>query len=303
MVVKETLALALPLALASAVALNWSYYRQHEQASELPPLQLKRPLRSLRLLVADLRWLVGVGAMFVGWVLYVAALVFGPLSLVQSVSAGGIGVLALLVWRLGGVRLSGREWAGVTVSMLGLLLLGLSLVGGADAHSQIRRSDLLALLVWLAVSAAVAAAAAGPAGRRLVSGAGLGVAAGLLFAAGDVATKAAVAGGWWLLFALPMLASQGAGFALLQFGFQRGQALATAGLATLFTNAVPIAAGMVLFHEPLPGDGQGILRVLSFSAVIVGATLLARPEEPAPTAETAAASDSPSREADPGRIT
>ena len=39
---------------------------------------------------------------------------------------------------------------------------------------------------------------------------------------------------------------------MLQAAFQHGSALTTAGLSTLLTNALPIAAGMVLFHEPLP---------------------------------------------------
>ena len=53
------LALALVLALASALALNWGFYRQHEQASSLPPLSLRRPARSLRSLFRNTRWFVG----------------------------------------------------------------------------------------------------------------------------------------------------------------------------------------------------------------------------------------------------
>ena len=71
---------------------------------------------------------------------------------------------------------------------------------------------------------------------------------------------------------------------MLQLAFQRGTALATAGVATLFTNAVPIAAGMALFHEPLPGGIQGALRVLAFTAVVTGAALLTRSSAEAETA-------------------
>jgi hypothetical protein len=77
---------------------------------------------------------------------------------------------------------------------------------------------------------------------------------GFFYGAGDVATKAAVGGGARLAFVPAVLAAHGLVFILLQLGFQRGGALATAGVATLFTNAVPIAAGMALFHEPLPAD-------------------------------------------------
>jgi hypothetical protein len=58
-------------------------------------------------------------------------------------------------------------------------------------------------------------------------------------------------------------------------GFQRGRALTTAGIATLATNAIPIAAAMTLFAEPLPAGPLGVVRVLSFAAVVAGAAALA----------------------------
>ena len=65
---------------------------------------------------------------------------------------------------------------------------------------------------------------------------------------------------------------------LLQLGYQRGGALTVAGLATLLTNAVPIAASMLVLGEPVPSGAYGALRVLAFAAVTIGAILLARPD-------------------------
>ena len=73
-----------------------------------------------------------------------------------------------------------------------------------------------------------------------------------------------------------MLARTGRAFVALQLGFQRGGALATAGTATLLTNALPIAAGIALFHERLPGGALGDVRVLAFVLVLVAAALLTR---------------------------
>jgi hypothetical protein len=115
-------------------------------------------------------------------------------------------------------------------------------------------------------------------GAALAPGAGLGVAAGVLYAAGDVATKTVFAGGVWLLLIAVVLAAHGAAFASLQLGFQRGRALATAGTSTLLTNALPIAAGIAVFHEHLPGGLYSVLRVAAFAAVVGGAALLARYE-------------------------
>ena len=120
------LAAGLVLALASAAALNWGFFAQHAAASALPPRSLRRPLASLRVLFAHRGWLVGFLAGIGGWVLYVAALALAPLSLVHATSAGGIGLLALLVSRAEGGGLAPGERRGVAGSVLGLALLAAS---------------------------------------------------------------------------------------------------------------------------------------------------------------------------------
>jgi hypothetical protein len=271
--VTAKLALGLVLALASTAALNWGYLAQHGVAASLPRLELRRPLRSLRLLFANLRWLAGFLAGIGGWMLYVAALALAPLSLVQAVSAGGIGLLALLAARTTGTVLSRSERVAVAVAVAGLALLGLSLTG---QHGGATHARWLALAIWVVASLAVAALAAGPASRLLAGGAGLGVAAGVLYAAGDVATKAAVAGGRGFVFVPVVLVCHGLAFVALQFGFQRGGALATAGVATLLTNALPIAAGLTLYAEALPAGTAGVLRSVAFAAVVAAAATLMR---------------------------
>jgi hypothetical protein len=205
----------------------------------------------------------------------VAALRLAPLSLVQAVSAGGIGLLAVLVERTTAVRLSRREWASVALAVLGLALLGISLV---DRAASGRHGSALEVVAWIAVSVTAAGIAAGPWSARLAAGAGLGLAAGLLYSAGDVATKAAVAGGMAAVFVAAVLACHGLAFVSLQLGFQRGGALATVGLSALLTNALPIAAGAMLFHEGLPSGLLGAMRLASFACVVGGAAGLARTE-------------------------
>jgi hypothetical protein len=264
-----TLAAGLVLALASAFALNWGWIAQHGAASELPPLALRRPLRSLVSLFRDLHWLAGFLVGILGWALYIAALALAPLSLVQATAAGGIGLLAFLARRQG-APLARRDLLAVAVATGGLLLLAASLIGGAPAGGHAAPG---ALAAWLAVSAAVSALAAF-AGSALAPGAGLGLAAGMLYAAGDVSTKAVYAGGVWLVLIAFLLGAHGTAFAALQLGFQRGSALATAGTSTLLMNALPIAAGIVVFREHLPGGVYAVLRVLAFVAVVAAAALL-----------------------------
>jgi hypothetical protein len=66
-------------------------------------------------------------------------------------------------------------------------------------------------------------------------------------------------------------------------GYQRGSALTVAGLSTLCTNALPIAAGTIVLHEPVPAGALGVLRVFAFAGVVAGAILLAHPDpQPGP---------------------
>jgi len=264
------LAGGLVLALASAVALNWSYFVQHGVAASLPPLTVRRPLRSLGALFGNRRWLVGFWTGIGGWILYVVALTLAPLSLVQACAAGGLAVLAALA----GVR-SRRERLAVVTAVAGLVLLAISLAGdtGTSRHASLRDAA-----IWMIVSVVLAGLAAGPAANLLSRAAGLGMAAGVLYAAGDVGTKAAVSGGFHPAFVPALLACHGLAFVALQLGFQRGGALTTAGLATLWTNALPIAAGMFVFGDPLPAGALGVARVAAFAAVVAGAALLTRPD-------------------------
>jgi hypothetical protein len=249
------------LAIAGAVAINGGYVLQHSAAASLPRLTLRRPLHSLVLLVRSGRWAVGFFAGIAGWVLYVVALRLAPLSIVQAASAGGIGVLAL-----GLGRLSPGERVGVGAALGGLTLLGISL----GAHPTSGHGSAIAVTLWVVVSLAAAGAAA----RLLPSGAGLGTAAGVLYAAGDVATKAAVDGAY--AFVPVLLACHVLAFVALQLAFQRGGRLTTAGLAVLWTNALPILAGMALFGEALPHGWRGVARVAAFGLVLVGAVALSR---------------------------
>jgi hypothetical protein len=196
---------------------------------------------------------------------------------------------------MGHRRLSGREAAGAGISVLALLFLALSLIGGNDQGSP---GSLLDIGIWLGASAAAAGLALA-AGRALHAEAvAYGIAGGLLFSCGDISTKLATQGGTRVTFALPAIAGYVLGTSLVQIGYQRGTALTIAGIATLLTNALPIAAGPVLLDEPLPGGILGVLRVLAFALAIVGAALLARP--PATAAGGAAPTLAAAPPAQPG---
>lgn len=281
-----SLAFGLVLALLSTAALSCGVYLQHWALGSLPALALRHPVRSLTFLFTSWRWLAGFVTGLAGLVLYIMALRFVPLSLVQAILAGGVGLLALLV-RRGGGSLSRLDRVAVAASVGGLLLLGLSLSAGA---ARAPSPGWTGPLVWALASIVLAGLAAIPGAAVLRPGAGLAVAAGLLYSAGNVATKAAVDGTSPLfLFWGLLLACHGLAFVCLQLSFQRGTALATAGVSALVTNLASILAGLIVFSEQMPWSAAGVLRGLGFAGAVLGATLLAasgRVNQPTPERET-----------------
>ena len=270
--------LALVLALASTALINVAYLREHDAAAALPALTLRRPLHSAHILLTDRSWLAGFALESGGFLLYVVALALAPLALVQSIAAGGIGILAFASARMSRRRLGRHELAGVVLSTLGLLALAVSLAGGSGEGSG---GTTAGILLWFGITtgASLVALALGRRFGELAVAEGL--AGGLLFSIGDISVKVATQGGARYAFAIGVVLGYSLGTGLLQLGYQRGGALTVAGLATLVTNALPIAAGAVVLGEPVPSGVFGALRLLAFAAVTTGAVLLARPDRTA----------------------
>ena len=99
-----SLVIGLVLALATAVAFNWSWVAQHAITSQLPRLELRRPMWSLKLLFAHRRWLVAFLVGIVGWAFY-------PVW-----SANEFHPYGSAFWR-------GLRWLGLLLGPGGLILL------------------------------------------------------------------------------------------------------------------------------------------------------------------------------------
>ena len=173
-------------------------------------------------------------------------------------------------WHSLGLLFGHRRWL--------IAFLSVSLAGGASDSTT---GSWEAVAAWFVVSFAVAGIAIGPAASFLAPGAGFGIAAGVVYAAADVGTKEAVHGGTLILFGAPVWGCHLLAFSLIQLAFQRGRALATAGLSSFCTNAIPIAAGITIYHETTPPGVLGVLRFVAFGCVVFGAAAVARREKPA----------------------
>jgi len=271
--------LALILAAISTTLINLAYLREQAAAASLPPLTLRQPRRSLRLILSNRAWLTGFAMESSGFMMYAGALALASLALVQSVAAGGIGVLAFFCARRHHQRLGRRRVTGVGLSILGLLALAISLTQGAGGGTAGSTAGILAWLVATGLAAGLVLVLARAAENPAI---GQAIAGGLLFSVGDFSTKVATQGGARFAFAITLVIGYGLGTSLLQVAYQRAGPLTVAGLATLTTNALPILAGTVVLHEPVPSGLLGAARVLAFVTVTAGAVLITTPRSGSP---------------------
>ena len=269
--------IGLALAFVSAVVTNVAYSFEHDAAAALPPLSPHRPFRSAEFLLRDRRWLIAFGTESAGWLMYVAALRLAPLALVQAVTASGVAVLAFATARGHPSRLARREQLAVVLALAGLALLALSLIGSTASD---RPPAVAGIIIWLAACGGGAVLLiATP--THFARAASLGLAAGLLLADGDVSAKLVGYGGLWLIALGTLIVAYAVGTSVLQSAYQRGDALTAAGTATMVTNAVPIAAGFVLFHEMLPHGIRAVLQIAAFAALVASAVALGDRQAPA----------------------
>jgi multidrug transporter EmrE-like cation transporter len=275
--------IGLLLALATAFCSIVGFLYKHRGAVESPPVEVRRPVRSSLALFRSGWYTLGILIATASWGLHVAALSLAPISLVQSVIAGGLVLLTIVADRLFGFSVTRREWIGVALTAAGLAFLAATLEGaGESAHNHYEVARL-ALYVGLAAGAGLAVAALTR--RAHGTGALLGASAGLLWGASDVSIKALSGrlddGAAAVLLhplALVILLASLAGLAISARSLQLGPAVAVIAVTSAAANVVTIAAGPIVFGEPLPDDPLGLaLRLLAFGLVIVAAALTPPP--------------------------
>jgi len=293
--------LGLLLSLATALASVVGFLYKHRGAQLAPAVEWRRPLHSTIVLFRSGWYTLGIVVALGGWFFHVGALALAPISLVQSVIAGGLVLLTVVADKLFGHRVSRREWIGVALTAAGLAFLAATMEGGArDAHSDYATGTLLVYVGALALAGTGAAVAAGwgatpAAAARRASGWALS--AGLLWAASDVSIKAVSshldADG--LLptvlhpLSLVILIASLAGLLVSAKSLQLGDAVPVIAVTSAAANLTTIAAGPLVFGEPMPSDPAALaLRLLAFALVIAAAALTPPPAPAAPLVPSAA---------------
>jgi len=264
----------LALALLTAFGSVAGFLLKFRGAHEAPAVDMRRPLRSSMALFGSPLYTLGILVAMVSWGFHVGALALAPISLVQSVIAGGLVLLSVVADRLFGIRVSRREWLGVALTAAGLAFLAATLGGdGRGSHSHYNAGTLAPYVGMLGLLGIALARS----GRASV----LAVSAGLLWAASDTSIKALSShlgrlGAGVLVhpLALVILAASVLGLLVSARSLQLGEAVPVIALTSAAANLSTIAAGPIVFAEPLPaGRAELVLRVLAFTLVVVAAAL------------------------------
>src|SRR5919202_1978005 len=242
--------IGLLLALATALTSIVGFLLKHRGAVESPPVEARRPVASSLALFRSRAYTIGIIVATGSWGLHVAALALAPISLVQTVIAGGLALLTVVADR----AFRHSDYPPATLATSVGLAAGLGLLAAFGAR------------------------------RTPFGGPTLAVSAGLLWGASDVSIKA-LSGhldngplGWIHPLALVILVASLVGLSVSARSLQVGDAVPVIAITSATANLCTIAAGPVVFGEPLPDDPLALtLRVLAFALVIAASALTPPP--------------------------
>jgi uncharacterized membrane protein len=285
------LALAVIMALVATTMINYSGYMQKRELDKLPLIGSLKPLETVKAFIKCRPWLEAQGLQFAGTFVKAIAVGLAPLSVVQPINTAGIAVLAVLAITKLGERPSISDWLGIGTIIVGLIMLGRTLIG---VPTKAFSYDPVVLWFFVIFFFAVA-------GLSLYSGFTkkhaqapnlIAVASGVLIGLTAVIIKL----GWndfgsrfwehgfrnallspylYLIILLPVIT-----LVLDQIAMQRGKAIVVVPITTGMSNLIPIIIGIVAMHEPMPSTaGMFILRLISIVFIIGGSIVLSLRKE------------------------
>lgn len=265
---------AVALSLVSAAAYACAAVAQARLAGRTAP-----GTGTLRLLGSG-AWWSAVGLNAGGALLHVAALKYGPLTLVQPLGALTLVAAVPLGARAAGRRVSTIEWRGTLLTLLGLGAL-LMAAGGSAPH------ETLSLAEALAVGAATMAVVAGlsrPGTRPgLRHAAASGITSGVASALTQTLTVAVTDHttgplfSWRLVVVALLVSAFAMGGLLLSQTAYRGGLGAPLAVVTLANPVAAAAIGLALLGERLQGGTISLVpALLGTAAAARGVILLSR---------------------------
>ena len=191
-------------------------------------------------------------------------------------------LLAVMAERLFGMRIGRRQWIGLGLTALGLMLLAVTLPVGHGAHSRFSIPGMLSFEAGLIAAGTLLIMGPRIGAPREHHGFMLRAAAGILFGVSDIAIKAisgligsdGISGLFtpWTLFCL--VASVAAFYASAK-SLQEGEAVSVIAVTGTAANVAGIVGGIIVFRDPLAGNPLLLaVECLAFVLVIAAAWLM-----------------------------
>jgi multidrug transporter EmrE-like cation transporter len=277
--------LGILLALICALATNIGFLFKHRGACAAPAVDMRRPVQTAKALFSSRLFAVGMLIASGAWIFHVAAMAVAPLSVVQAVLAGGVVLLAIMAERTFGLQISRRQWLGLGLTAVGLILLGISLPAVHGAHSRFSVPGMIGFEAGLLLTGTLLIM--GPRIGAPVEHHGfmLGAASGILFGVSDVSIKAisGMVGSHGVLgllspWAIVTVAASVAAFYSSAKGLQEGDAVPVIAVTGTAANVAGIVGGIIVFGDPLSGHPLMLAaEFLAFALVLVAAWLTPAP--------------------------
>jgi uncharacterized membrane protein len=285
------LAIGALLALIATVLINYSNFLQKRQLELLPRIGEEKALKTIRAFLACSPWLAAQGMQIAGAWTHNVAVGLAPLSVVQPINAAGICLLVFLAITKLHEKASVVDWIGIGSIVVGVLMLGVTLIKSQTTTSAYRPVILwFFIILMMGVAFSTLLMAFVRKDERTSSLVGIGV--GCLVGLTAIFTKMAwtdignrwgefkVAGFIYSSFFWIPIATTLIAMVLFQTALQRGSAIVVVPLVTGFSNLIPIVVGFIAFREAFPkGPVMISLRLGSIFLIIGGAVLLSLRKE------------------------
>ncbi len=284
------------LALIATVLYNAGFILEKRALRDMPPISARRAGELVRLLCGSRAWIAGFLVMGMGLVCQVVVMSLLPLSVGQPIQLAGLALIVVFSAVFLGERTTHREWLGLGLLALSLLLICLSMEPtalGLHADTGVM-VGVSAGTVLAALAVFVSATRSGRRTGRPVPGVLYGAAAGLLYGGAGLQTKGVAgflaegSGGPAGILSRTITSPypylyvllSGAGLVLFQTGLQRGRASIVVPISNVAGCVYTVLAGTVVFGEPLPQDPLRLaLRAGGFAAAIAVVALMPRHDE------------------------
>jgi drug/metabolite transporter (DMT)-like permease len=292
----ETLALYLFVALLASCLLALGLLMMKSRAYRLPVAQGAGTLRSIAAWIRDPIWSAGLVVQTVGYALNIVALAGAPISMVSVMMQGGIALFVLLAVMLLGERARPREWAGIAITIIGMVILGASLSAGEKQTPTNDRAMVLLSIILVVVGFLPLRMT-----RLKQNSVGAAIFSGVIFGLASLYTKAmtdnymtrSTIGLIYRIATDPyvygVIVANIVGMVALQNSFFSARGVIAMPLSSALSNIVPIAGGIVVFGEGLPPEPTAAtMRIAAFILTVLGSALLANAQEEVSSVDSSA---------------